>query len=95
MLSIISAQAHQSGGRDEAQRGEEWCVTGGLPQWAQAELSLAARRPPRAHKCSSQQVLGESMKDACVCVLATREMTSREGWALRGETLLSGPGMEP
>lgn len=83
-MSIISAQAHQSGGREEAQKGEEWCVKGGLSQWAQEGLSLAARRSPRAHKCCNHQVLGESMKDAHVCVLETREIISGEGWVLPG-----------
>lgn len=81
---MISTQAHQSGGREEAQRGEEWYVKGVLPQWAQEGLSLAARGPPGARKCRRQQVLWESMKDVRVCVLDTRKMTSREGWALPG-----------
>ena len=92
-LTIISAQAHQSGGRDEAQRGEEWCVKGGLPQWAQTELTLAAGRPPRAHKCSSQQVLGESMKDARVCAGDTRnDISRRMGSSRRDFTQWTGDG---
>ena len=43
-------------------------------------------------KCCNQQVLGESMKDAHVCVLETRESTSGEGWVLPGRDFTQWTG---
>lgn len=98
-LSIISAQTHLLGVREEGKRGEEWCYKGSsatadpgvgwvlLPADLLQPISEAPSRSFQACvRCS--QGRSQGMKDAHVCAGYTWNEISRRHGLPQGETLL-------